>query len=147
MKRVINVVFCVVVLTSCALSPEAPSCSGESVTKLVVEITTKEVRDQIFNINMKFGGMISALSYDELKTTKDEPGNEKIKELVLNTDQQVAASKLTLSGIRINGVKNEIKKCECGGNILSASGASIPITYTAQFTEDGKVYVEVFGLK
>jgi hypothetical protein len=96
---------------------------------------------------MKFSGMISALSYDELKVTKDEPGDEKIKELILNSDQQVTDSKLTLSGIRINGVKNEIKKCECGGNISSASGASIPITYTGQFTEDVKVYVEVLGLK
>ncbi|MFH2122049.1 MAG: hypothetical protein ABIJ50_00990 [Pseudomonadota bacterium] len=112
-----------------------------------MEITTKEVRNQVFNTNMTLGGMITLQSYDELNAQKDAPGAEKVKEIIRSTDQQIADSKLTLSGIRVNSVKNEIKKCECGGNITNANGASIPITYSAQNTEDGQVYVEVFGLK
>lgn len=145
MKRFIIAASCMVLLSSC--SPKAPSCNEESVTKLVMEITTKEVRNQAFDTNMKLGGMITLQSYDELNAQKDAPGAEKLKEIIRSTDQQIADSKLTLSGIRVNSVKNEIKKCECGGNITNANGASIPITYSAQYTEDGQVYVEVSGLK
>lgn len=145
MRRFVIAANCMVLLSSC--SPTAPSCNEASVTKLVMEITTKEVRNQVFNTNMTLGGMITLQSYDELNAQKDAPGAEKVKEIIRSTDQQIADSKLTLSGIRVNSVKNEIKKCECGGNITNANGASIPITYSAQNTEDGQVYVEVFGLK
>lgn len=146
MKRFMIAANCMVLLSSC--SPTAPSCNEESVTNLVMEITTKEVRNQDFNTNMKLGGMITLQSYDELNAQKDAPGvDEKVKEIIRSTDQQIADSKLTLSGIRVNSIKNEIKKCECGGNITNANGSSIPITYSAQNTEDGQVYVEVFGLK
>ncbi|MDP3695557.1 MAG: hypothetical protein Q8R42_05555, partial [Desulfocapsaceae bacterium] len=117
------------------------------VTQFVMKITTNEIRNQIFQANMKLGGMTIVPDYDKLNAAKDDPGNEKIKDIILATNQQVANNKLALSGIKVKNVNDEIKKCECEGKITNAGGRSIPITYIAQYTDSERIRIEVYGLK
>jgi hypothetical protein len=145
MKSVINAAMCIVVLAGC--SPKAPSCTEDSVTQFVMKITTNEIRNQTFQANMKLSGLTIVPDYDKLNAAKDDPGNEKIKAIILATNQQVANNKLALSGIKVKNVNDELKKCECEGKITNAGGRSIPITYTAQYTESERIRVEIYGLK
>ena len=52
----------------------------------------------------------------------------------------------TITGIRTNEKNDKVKKCKCGATLALSNGNTLPIDYTAQFTEDGKLYVEVSGL-
>jgi len=126
------------VLLFCAACTKsgAPSCTDESVKKLVLDISTKEFRNQL-------AGNV----YDYLNEMKDKPGNDSAKETISYVDKQIAEAKISLANIRINKKRDDIKKCECGGDLAFSNGKTLSITYTAQFTEDGKVYVEVAGLK
>ena len=96
---------------------------------------------------MKLGGLIIVPDYDKLNATKDDPGNEKIKDIILATNQQVTNNKLALSGIKVKNVNDETRKCECEGKITNSGGRSIPITYTAQYTDSERIRVEMYGLK
>lgn len=125
----------------------APSCTDESVKKLVLDISTGELRNQLLNQAMMMSPIRVPGTYDDLNKIKDQPGAEEIRKLILTVDQEIADAKISLANIRINDKRNDIKKCDCGGDLAFSNGKTFPITYTAQFTEDGKVYAEVAGLK
>lgn len=135
-------IFCV----SCSKSG-APSCTDESVKKLALDISMGEVRNQLLKLAIMMSNISVAGSYDDLSKIKNKPGAEPIRRLISTVDQQITEAKINLVNIRINGEHGDIKKCECGGDLSFSNGKTLPITYTAQFTEDGKVYVEVAGLK
>ncbi len=106
----------------------SPSCTDESVKKLVLDISAVEFRNQLTSLACGNSGRhhLAGFSYDSLNDLKN---------------------KMSLANIRVNGKRDDIKKCECGGDLALSDGKTHPITYTAQFTEDGKVHVEVAGLK
>ena len=127
----------------------SPSCTDESVKKLVLDISAVEFRNQLTASSCGNSGMhhLAGFSYDSLNDLKNNKGNEYIKEIISAVDKQFAEAKMSLANIRVNGKRDDIKKCECGGDLALSDGKTHPITYTAQFTEDGKVHVEVAGLK
>ena len=87
-------------------------------------------------------------SYDDVKKLSSQPDiNPEVVKLIAQVDEQVADLKMNIINFRINGKHDDIKKCECGGDLSFSNGKTAPISYTAQFTEDGKLYVEVAGLK
>ena len=53
---------------------------------------------------------------------------------------------LSLSAIRTDSTDDEAKKCVCGATLAGSTGRDVQITYTAQYTEDNQVYVEVYDL-
>ncbi len=139
------------VCLSCSTS-RAPSCTDEPVKKLVLDISAGEVRNQLFQAGkieygIRDGRGVLPGTYDDFRKLQDTPGYEKARELMSFVDQQITAANISLTNIRLNGKHDEIKKCECGGDLVFSNGKTHPITYTAQYTEDGKVYVEVSGLK
>jgi len=126
----------------------APSCTDESVKKLVLDISTGELRNILLNKAMMMSSIRVPGSYDDVKKMASQPGiPPEVGDLIATVDKQIAEAKISLSNIRINGKRDDIKKCECGGDLALSNGKTLPINYTAQFTEDGKVYVEVAGLK
>lgn len=146
---VIILAFSLVLLFNVGCSKSgAPSCTDESVKKLVLDISTGELRNQFLNQNMMMSPIRVPGSYDDVKKIASQPDvHPEVGKLIAKVDEQIADAKINLINVRINGKNNEIKKCECGGDLSFSNGKTHSITYTAQFTEDGKVYVEVAGLK
>ena len=52
---------------------------------------------------------------------------------------------LSLVGMRTLDFNDEVLMRECAASLQAPTG-SIAITYTAQYTNDNHLYVEVFGL-
>ncbi len=73
-------------------------------------------------------------------------GSEEIAKLLDLVDSQVAELSFRLDGIRINSMDDGIRKTACGVTLFSDVGVTHDIEYTAQYIEDGRVYVQVFGL-
>jgi hypothetical protein len=148
-KSVVYGSFCVLVsllilfIIGCNKSG-APSCADESVKKIVLDIAVQEFRVQLFNQAM---GVRVVRSYDDLIQLEKTNNETVVKNNLAAVDQQLSESKINLANIRTNEKRNDIKKCECGGDLTSSNGKTLPIKYIAQFTEEGKVYVEVSGLK
>lgn len=149
MKRIISTLSALMALLFSASCFGALTCSDGTVKKLVLDISTNEYKNKLLNQAIR----------DELGTTPRIQGNptyndwNRVKDkdkdvgrVISLVDQQVAMAKMRLANIRINGKNDEIKKIECGGDLAFSNGYTHPIIYTAQFTEDGKVYVEVLGL-
>lgn len=139
--------FSLLICVACNKSGE-PSCTDEATKKLVLDISTQGMREALLPTALQMAGFGNQNlgTYDDLNKIKNDPGMEEIREVLSTIDKQVTEAKMSLGNIRINKKDDDIKKCACGGDLAFASGKSIPITYTVQFTEEGKTYVEVSGL-
>jgi len=102
---------------------------------------------QLF-LSLQKGERVS-VSYEELNELKVKTGNKILQEAISTyVDQPIAdLSNLGLVNIRTNEKQADIKKTSCSADIASPNGNTLPISYTAQITEDDKLYVEVTGLK
>lgn len=144
-KQIIAIV--ITLLTTGCFSSRVPSCSDNDVKKTVIDISTREFREQLlfpamreFNLN-PWG----IPTYDEWNKIRDK--DESVRKVLDLVDKWIAESKITLTGIRTNAKHKESRKCECAGELNFSTGKTHPIKYTAQYSEDGKIYVEVYGLK
>lgn len=154
MKKLSFFIFIVVAifltfLFACSKSG-APNCSDSDVKALVIDISTGEIKNQLLSqaIITQLGTSPQVQgnpTYEQWNQLKDKDKN--IKELIDYVDKQMKEAGMTLTGIRTNGKNDEIKKCQCGGDLTFSNGKTFSIEYTAQYTEDEKIYVEVFGLK
>jgi len=88
-------------------------------------------------------------SYEELNELRVKMGNKVLQEAIsTRVDQPIAdLSNLGLVNIRTNEKQADIKKTSCSADIAFPNGNTLPISYTAQITEDDKLYVAVTGLK
>ncbi len=138
----------IVFLSACSRSA-APECSDGNVTSLVMDISTSELKNQLLSqaIITKIGTSPRVQgnpTYDQWNEIKSN--NKDIKAIIDYVDKQIAETRMTLTGIRTDGKNDAIKKCECGGDLEFSNGKSFSIKYTAQYTEDGGIHVEVSGL-
>lgn len=53
---------------------------------------------------------------------------------------------LTLDAIRTTDENEKTGAFDCAADLHSNEGSQFPITYTVETTDDGRVYVTVFGL-
>lgn len=142
-----------------------PKCADEKVQKMVIEIALDEIKNQYLNrpensfamiiafadskVYQKImvegsiaqGGGAYAPTFTDLRNHKNE--DKKIEALIIRIDSIIETNyKLSLSGIRIDQVNDETKKCNCSANIGTEEN-NTPISYSAQLTEDNKLYVSV----
>jgi len=150
MKRVIQKLFVVVLLLVFAgCSGGIPKGTDSDVKDLVLKITKNEIKKQITTsiyqdvtrINVAFFGM--KVSYEDLKRNIDKDDNRKV---VKEIDSFMSKLTLALSNIRTDSIQEDIKKSTSSAE-LKVNDKVMKITYTAQYNDDGRLYVEVFGLK
>lgn len=125
----------------------APNCSDSNVKALVIKISTKKLKNELFHTGL----MQSSIRIVRGNTTYEywsqhKDNTKAMKKIIDNVDKQILAAGMTLTGIRTNGKNDEIKKCQCGGELTFANGQTHTIKYTAQYTEDNQIYIEIFGL-
>jgi hypothetical protein len=133
-------------LAGCSGKPEL-SCSDKVVTDTVMGISVKELREQLFKIYLsrELGGLpkIAAnMSYDDYKAMDK---NEVQGRVVSETEKTISA--LNLSNIRLKAENEKTGMISCAASLVGRDGGSSGIEYTAQYTENGETYVEVFGLR
>ncbi|SMP80832.1 hypothetical protein SAMN06295888_13613 [Desulfonatronum zhilinae] len=147
----VTVLLATLILAGCGSSPpdKAPGCSDGQVQELVLQVANEELRN----------GLLFNAILTELGTTPQVQGNptyaqwdrrreesEEIARLLDLVDSQVEELSFRLDGIRTNSRDDGIRKTACGATLTSDAGMTHDIEYTAQYTEDGRVYVQVFGL-
>ena len=144
MKKLILIGF-VPLLFSCSNQPE---CDDSDVKDIVKEIYIDDYRGLLekkyINNNYNRNDIYQFAKennkdYDEL--------NEEIlaslkKESSLFSDSIISVSKIEVNGIRLLDKNEKIKKCECAAELI-LDDENYDIEYSAQHTEDGKIYVEL----
>lgn len=146
-----------------------PSCADEPVKKLVKDMAAKELFKGMLLIHLP--GQSSKIK-EEVKDTEvykdfkkqDQQGegfaygimtvenflkfvpiSKAAAEVKSTIDSQISQLNISVNNIRTNN-NNKNNKLACEATLDLSNGKSFPITYTAQSTEDKKIWVEVFGL-
>ncbi len=145
MKKVLLVCLGGLFLLSGCSSSDAPSCSSSDVKDLVLEISVEEMQKSLF---YRFGRGASEM-YEKVKSNNfdDIKENEKASWIKLREQYDSInnlTSDLILDSIRTSKVDDKLLKSTCEGN-LNLNGKSFNITYDAQITDSGDLYVNVYG--
>lgn len=60
---------------------------------------------------------------------------------IQSLDSAIKAKRIKIENVRIDNTSNEFKKCECSAD-LKIGELRYPISYSAQYSEDGKLIVQ-----
>lgn len=145
LKKTILVWF-FILLAGCTDKSEL-SCSDEIVTDTVMSITIKEMREQLFKLYLFriypwIEGIYNDLGYEEYKSSDEDLSQAKV---ISETEKTISV--LHLTNIRLKSVDERTGLISCAASLVGRDGGSSSIEYTAQYTDDGQTYVEVFGLR
>ena len=149
-----NILLSILVLFSLVIMN---SCSGDisgtdtDVKELVIEICEDKIKD-----GLVYAFILSELqaspsvynnpTYKQVKYEVEKNLSKLFRPVLDSVDRKMERSNFSLRAIRIIKKEPELKEIECAAELHSRDGNKIDITYTAQKTEDGYLYVEVFGL-
>ncbi len=129
----------------------APSPTDADVQKLTLQICDELIRDQLILVEgpnntgmtvdamQRYNGI--APKYAVWNEMKDQ--HEGIKAAVEAIDQTMSTLDLSLSAIRVLSKDDDTKRTEFAAQLQLGNGKNLNIQGSAQYTEDGQVYVEV----
>lgn len=141
-KKISFVIISGLFLLSGCSSSDTPSCSSSDVKNLVLEISIEDIQKSLF---ARFGGGASVI-YERVKNKNFDDIKESEKAGFIQMRKQYdSINDLTLDSIRTSEVNDKLMKSTCEGN-LNLNGKSFNIKYDAQTTDDGDLYVNVYGL-
>ncbi len=129
-----------------------PSCNQEDVKELVSNIVKKKVKKELKNKYFweHYYELNDAREFAKDKGLNvDKIVNEKKEELKLKSESFVEGMSFKIKNIRLLKLQEKLKKCSCVANfiindeLIDEQVKNMNIIYTAQYTEDGNIYVEV----
>jgi hypothetical protein len=139
-KQILLLISALFIFQGC--SSDAPSCSSSDVKNLVLEISIEEIQKALF---ARFGGGASIM-YERVKNNNFDGIKESDKAGWIQLREQYdSITNLSLDSIRTSEVDDKLLKSTCEGD-LNLNGKSFNITYDAQITDEGDLYVNVYGL-
>lgn len=138
MKKVLvlNIVLLSILFIGCSDVESTPKCADDKTQILLTDIIDTEVKnytEQIYTTN----------DWDELDKMlgiKWKDDGQNIPAYYKN--KIISRLSFTVTDIRTTNINKEVKMSQCGATLL-ISGSSIPIRYLVQYTENGKLYIEV----
>lgn len=68
---------------------------------------------------------------------------ELVKPQIIDSLLDILVEKIHLENIRIMNIKDEIKMCECEADVHLDNEKIFELTYSAQYNEEGKIFVSV----
>jgi len=87
-------------------------------------------------------------------TTQEEfrakhKNDARVSTLLNNMDMRIADLMFTLSGTRMDRMEEKIQKCTCSGELTldGLNRVTRTVRYSAQYTDDGRVYVQLLGVR
>ena len=117
----------------------APKCDSTEVKNQATTLATQLIRDELLH---QYVVRIPPLTYEEAKKS-ELPHHREAAELV---DKQLAENGFELAAIRPVSEDGKTRKCTCAATLAFKKGNTLGVDYSAQYTTDGKIYVEV-GVK
>lgn len=126
----------------------APSGTDADVKELVLDIVRDELRDQLAPLlyqkvtNVPVALMGVNVTYEALMENIDQERNA---DVIREIDTAIAGMSMSLENIRMDSIDDQLKKSQSSADLILNNKRN-PISYTAQITSDGNLYVEVFGL-
>jgi len=150
-------------LTSCGLSG-APDCGDGEVKETLENLVMNQARQKVLLLNvlgqnpdsvallasddtLMFKTLSGGLSYEDLVAIADE--NKHAEKLIDTIDDAMDDFEVSLTNIRIQQKDDELKKVICKAEITVDNGKNPfkqGIDYSAQYNDDGEVYVETSGI-
>ena len=125
----------------------APQCSDSDVQALAIEISSEGLREKLFHAAIRSHlGTSPRTQGNPTYAQWKQLDNPDVARLIAHVDAQMAELALALDAIRIHGVHRETRKVECAADLLFGNDNKHPVTYDAQTTDDGDLYVNVYGL-
>jgi hypothetical protein len=120
-----------------------PKADDKDVTNLVLEICEEEMQQQLFVIyGAKHFSMMGNPTYKDNVNSSDET----MQKVISQVDEAIENIQMNLRGIRTIDINEDVGKIRCAAELVLSNDRKLDIEYTAQYTEDNLVYVEVFGL-
>ena len=157
-------------LSSC--TSEQPKCDGNDVKEVLFDIVKEQLQKQLeenyFRENYNYSDV---RNYARDNGLDEDEVNEEIKNKIKKEAREYSISKLSkvsfhLNGIRLLSVQENLKKRDCAAELIIDNieptdndlttllenmlrlqkniTSGMEIKYTAQYTEDDKVYVEAY---
>lgn len=143
--KTLSLLLGIILLASCGKS--APKGDSPEVKKQIVDKVISIIVDKGRYSDKKV--LIDALHGKDTRETQqfmtwadNNPFIQNSKEFQLLCDSARTAGLITVKDIRTESIDKEIKKTECKAT-FSVGVLSFPITYSVQYTEEGKLYVDV----
>lgn len=151
----------IVILVLIFMPKGAVECDDSDVKALIIDISNDTLRPELIgqailtqlprqetaaeaeadNIRLKNLGLYGNFSYEAWNKAKEK--DDYARKVIEYVDNQIAEMNITPTNIRINSKDDQIKKTECEANLKFSNGKTYPIEYTAQYNEDGQLYVKV----
>jgi len=143
MKTIIaaSIVVYSLLLASCG-GNSPPDCSDGDVKDTVFDITKTELKNKYLNDRADLYFKFISENKEELSGKSQEYILKKYVEYVNDFVDDID---LSIKNIRTNDVNEKVRKSECEGELL-VNDKEATIKYTTQYTDDGDVFVEVYGL-
>lgn len=122
------------------------ACDDSKVKSTVLSILRESLQNQLFKVYIynaigSLPNQWAGLSYKEFKA---QVSTDLERAALKKTDETVESIRLT--AIRLQGVNEQTGAVSCAANFVDRAGDGGSVTYTAQPTTDGEIYVEVQGL-
>lgn len=132
-----------VLLTGCGSS--FPACSGSDVEAVVFDVVREQVGLARYEQITRQTRVFPLPDGFKLDHAINDPSDEYARKNGLAAQEFAAQIALDLSGTRTNETNEASRSTACAAT-LTVNDNTLEITYNAQYSEDGMVYVEVFGL-
>lgn len=140
-SMVVAAVLASVVAMLSACTSTVPDCGGEDVKAVVYDIVRRELATGIF-IGKTGAYLPEGVT---LKRIIAESTNEAHVQQATEALRQAQETAMNLHGIRTDSRDKEARATACAAT-LDIGDRTLEITYGAQYSEDGMVYVELAGL-
>ena len=127
-----------------ACTPTVPDCAGENVKGLIYDMARRELAEFIFIDNDP--DYIYLAKGETLERIIAESNHEPYVQNATEAIREAAGVAMKLHGIRTNSRDEEARAAACAATLDRGDWWTLEITYKAQYSEDGMVYVEVVGL-
>lgn len=162
-KKIATFLFLAFMFYACDLN-RSPKCNDRQVRELVLKIMSEHLKDEFLKTasrDFSFFGLMQSKIYVKVfnkKAYNEAPnygdlnkyrGQEEYLDRILNAlDSLFHPTKLNLKNIVTAKVERELRKCECEAQLIYndtiKNSEPVNINYTAQYTDDGNLYVRVF---
>lgn len=129
-------------LTGCGATP--PACDDSAVTDTVLNIVLTQLRQANFTSVAMKNGVYDEMNYERAVQKQDD--NKLLKLVVDKVEANFPEGHMDLEAIRTTDIDEEIAATGCAARLTGKNHARMDLTYTAQETEDGDIWVEVYGL-
>ena len=127
----------------------APSCSDPTVNKTAIELATQRFQNMLTHVILyfKFGITDDQVTYAEFKAKGGVPryGTDRSNEVVALVDKEITPLRFTIEAVRVVSSDDKIRRSVCAGSLVISPSEPkpFPIVFTAQYTINDELYVEI----